>query len=124
VLDLMCRIGYPVVVVTHARLGTLNHTAMTCRLVRDAGLRLAGLVINGYRPDSPDLAEATNPQWLAKQNGTTILATVPDVPGVVPQRGSMREEVLDAIAATDWRDACKPPAEADSKHRDLKNRTV
>ncbi len=54
VLDLIQAIGYPVVIVTRAGLGTLNHTAMTVRLLRDAGCDVAGLVVNGYVPDPGD----------------------------------------------------------------------
>ncbi len=54
VLDLIQAIGYPVVVVTRAGLGTLNHTAMTVRLLREAGCDVAGLVVNGYIPDPGD----------------------------------------------------------------------
>lgn len=77
VLDLAVAIGYPVVVVCRAGLGTLNHTAMTCELLRGAGLSLAGLILNGYEPDSPDLSQQSNREWLVRQNQTRILATLP-----------------------------------------------
>jgi len=54
VLDLIVEIGYPVAVVCRAGLGTLNHTAMTVRLLRDAGCDVAGLILNGYIPDPGD----------------------------------------------------------------------
>jgi dethiobiotin synthetase len=109
VLDLMRIIGYPVVVVTRATLGTLNHTALTCRVVRDAGLQLAGLVINRYHPDTADLVETTNPRWLAKQNDTLILATIPEAPEPAPHLGQLPPEVIDAVSVTDWRGLCRPP---------------
>lgn len=76
-LDLMRAIGYPVVVVCRAGLGTLNHTAMTCRLVREAGLTIAGLVVNGYDADAPDESMQTNRAYLAAQNRAPVLATLP-----------------------------------------------
>lgn len=109
VLDLARELGYPVLVVTHARLGTLSHTAMTCRLIRDAGLRLAGLVINRYHADTPDFAEATNPRWLARQNDTTVLASVPEASGVAAGQGRIPSEVLDSVGVTDWVSICAPP---------------
>lgn len=108
VLDLMVAIGYPVVVVTRPTLGTLNHTAMTCRLIRDAGLRLAGLVVNRYDAESGDIAEATNPARLAKQSNTTVLATIPNAQGVAPQKAMLPPAVLEAAALADWHGACKP----------------
>lgn len=109
VLDLMRAIGYPVVVVTRPTLGTLNHTAMTCQLVRDAGLRLAGLVINRYNAESGDIAEATNPPLLAGQSKTSVLATIPDAAGVAPERAQLPGGVIEAAALADWRAICKQP---------------
>ncbi|MGB0768417.1 MAG: dethiobiotin synthase, partial [Phycisphaeraceae bacterium] len=43
--------GLPAVVVTRAGLGTLNHTAMTVKLLREAGATVAGVVVNGYEGD-------------------------------------------------------------------------
>ncbi len=51
VLDLAAAMGYPVLVVAHSGLGTLNHTAMTIRLLREGGLRVAGVVMNTFDAD-------------------------------------------------------------------------
>ena len=117
VLDLIAVIGYPVVVVCRAGLGTLNHTAMTVALLRQRGCRVAGLVINGYTPDvkAPPAptslgADATDPSiagnrvWLQSMNDTSILATIPVCPAheVAAHRGLLPDAVLDAAAATWW----------------------
>ena len=108
VLDMAAAIGYPVVVVTRGDLGTLNHTAMTCELIKRRGLRLAGLVINRYKTDTADVAESTNPYYLAKQNGTKVLATVPEASGgVEPHKARMADGVLEALDMTDWMGVCK-----------------
>jgi len=109
VLDLAVAIGYPVLVVTRGNLGTLSHTAMTCRLIRQAALPLAGLVINRYHVDTPDIAEATNPRQLAHQNDTQVLATVPDAPGVDPASAKLPADVLDAVDVVDWKRLCRKP---------------
>ncbi len=108
VLDLARAIGYPVLVVTRPDLGTLNHTALTCRAIKSAGLRLAGLVVNRYDPDSPDPAVQDNPRLLASQNKTKVLATIPDARNVAPEQGQLPPAVRDAAAATDWHRICKP----------------
>jgi dethiobiotin synthetase len=82
---------------------------MTCRLIRQAKLKLAGLVINGYEPDSIDESMATNPRWLARQNRTKVLATVPQSPGVEPQNAKLPPAVLESIAMVDWQAHCRPP---------------
>jgi dethiobiotin synthetase len=56
-------LGYPVVVVARATLGTLNHTLLTVDGIRAAGLTCAGVILNaGPEPDLPDfdLARRTN----------------------------------------------------------------
>lgn len=108
VIDLMQAVGYPVVVVTSNRLGTLSHTAAACAAIRAAGLTVAGLVINRHHVDTPDLVEATNPRWLAKQNRTTVLATIPEVTDVAPQKAQIPPAVTDAIAMTHWLDIAAP----------------
>lgn len=57
--DLAAALAAPVLVVTTAGLGTLNHTALTLEALAARGLALAGLVI-GCWPDRPGLAERTN----------------------------------------------------------------
>ena len=110
VLDLATAIGYPVLVVTRPELGTLNHTAMTCRLIRDAQLRLAGLALNRFDPDTTDAAETTNPQWLARQNATQILATVPPSEGVAVAEAKLPASIIDAVSTADWAHVCRMPA--------------
>lgn len=109
VLDLSTWIGYPVLVVTRPQLGTLNHTAMTCRLIRDARLRLAGLALNQYNPETSDVAEVNNPRWLALQNATQILATVPRADGVGVAKAQLPESIIEAVAMADWAHVCRTP---------------
>jgi dethiobiotin synthetase len=48
-------LGFPVVVVARATLGTINHTQLTVDSIREAGLACAGVVVNaGPGPCSPD----------------------------------------------------------------------
>jgi dethiobiotin synthetase len=120
VLDLALALGYPVVVVTRASLGTLNHTAMTVQLLRRAGCVLAGLVINGFVADSSprtaavDLSMTTNRPWLEKMTGLPILATVPACPPeqVAPGKGRIPDTILDALALTYWADVAAAPRPA------------
>lgn len=104
VVDFARELGFPVVVVCRSTLGTLNHTAMTCAVLRHAGVKVAGLVVNYYRPDDPDPAMQTNRTWLSRMNGVPILATVPETksPPIVVQAGWMNEDVLAAISLTAW----------------------
>ncbi|MAE65695.1 MAG: dethiobiotin synthase [Phycisphaeraceae bacterium] len=118
VLDLIQALGYPVLVVSRAGLGTLNHTAMTVRLLKEAGCRVAGLVINGYQADSSgrldarrDLAMATNPRWMELMTATEVRATVPqlDTERVDPAQGRIAGPVLDAMGQQSWLDLADVP---------------
>ena len=57
--DLARELDAPVVVVTAAGLGTLNHTALTLRVLREESIDVAGVVI-GCWPARPGLAERSN----------------------------------------------------------------
>jgi dethiobiotin synthetase len=59
ITDLAARLGAPVLVVTAAGLGTLNHTALTLEALAARGLKCAGVVIGSW-PAAPGLAERSN----------------------------------------------------------------
>lgn len=65
-----------VVVVARAGLGTLNHTELTVRALRERGLEPAGLVIGSW-PVEPDLAESLNCDELPRVTGVPLLGALP-----------------------------------------------
>ncbi|MFH1597011.1 MAG: dethiobiotin synthase [Pseudomonadota bacterium] len=78
VLDLARWLGLPLAVVARPGLGTINHTALTVAAARQAGLKVAGVIINRY-PAKPSLAQETNPAVMEALTQTPILARVPEV---------------------------------------------
>ena len=46
-VDLMRRLGLPVVLVVRSTLGTINHTLLSLEALRVRGLKVAGIVMNG-----------------------------------------------------------------------------
>ncbi len=113
VLDFIAAFGYPVVIVTRAGLGTLNHTALTVRVLKQAGCRIAGLVLNGYVVDpvgADDPSIASNRIWLEKLTGVKTLAIVPKVDpvGAQPEKGRIDPAVLEAVEMTYWPDVFSP----------------
>lgn len=111
VLDMARELGYPVVVVTRADLGTLNHTALTVAALRQGLCATAGLVVNMYEHDNPDPAMQTNRDWMAKMNQVPVLATVPrvDPPEVDVAAGIMHDDVRIAVALGNWSRVARPP---------------
>ncbi|SDQ41306.1 dethiobiotin synthase [Thermostaphylospora chromogena] len=59
IADLARMLDAPVLVVTRAGLGTLNHTALTLEVMAGRGVELAGIVIGAW-PSRPGLAERSN----------------------------------------------------------------
>lgn len=114
VLDLIATLGYPVLVVARARLGTLNHTAMTIRLLRSSGCRVVGIVMNHYDIDVTnhvDPSTTTNCQWLERMNDVPVLATVPRCTPhmVAPHQGRISDEIIAAINTVYWPDRLGNP---------------
>jgi dethiobiotin synthetase len=72
VLDLAVTLGLPLIVAARPGLGTINHTLLTVQAARDAGLRIAGIVMTPW-PAEPDV--------IARSNRDTIerLAEIPVV---------------------------------------------
>lgn len=64
VLDLVARMKLPTVIVAHPDLGTLNHTLLTVRVLKQAGVPISGIVLNNYRGKTR--AEKSNPHVLRK----------------------------------------------------------
>ncbi|RDI65392.1 dethiobiotin synthase [Nocardia pseudobrasiliensis] len=79
-LDLAQKLSAPVLVVTAAGLGTLNHSELTTRTLTAAGLHCAGLVIGSW-PATPDLASECNRSDLPAVTGVEVVGVVPEGAG-------------------------------------------
>jgi dethiobiotin synthetase len=80
--DLATRLRVPVLVVVGSRLGAINHSLLTMRYARFAGLPVLGYVINFLTPGA-DLAAETNVGVLADWLGPPL--------GIVPHLGEIAE---------------------------------
>ncbi|MBM4104399.1 MAG: dethiobiotin synthase [Planctomycetes bacterium] len=76
IVDLAAKMKLPTVIVAREKLGTINHTLLTIQAVRNAGLHVAGVVINGHIYPTLGIAEETSPKIIAELGDTKILATV------------------------------------------------
>lgn len=113
VVDLAEAVGYPVLIVARSVLGTLSHTAMAVSVLKARGLRVAGIVMNGYDVDAAaeaDPSVATNRVWLERLTGVRVVAVSPRVPAEAaqPQRGVLDASVLESVATAWWPDVLKP----------------
>jgi dethiobiotin synthetase len=89
IADLAAAIGYPLLIVARPGLGTVNHTALTATGARELGLQLAGVVLNGLRPET-DASFETNAELIEAFARVRVVGVVPwiDEP----------EALLDAVA--------------------------
>ena len=117
VRDMIRAIGYPVLVVCRAELGTLNHTALTVEALERGGCRVVGLVMNHAlesNREAEDPSIATNAHWLERMTGIKVLCRVPRgrASAMDPGNGRLDPAVQHAIASCHWGDLF---AEADGK---------
>ncbi|AFU00372.1 dithiobiotin synthetase [Nocardia brasiliensis ATCC 700358] len=83
-LDLAEKLAAPVLVVSAAGLGTLNHTELTTRALHAAGVRCAGVVIGSW-PTEPDLAMQCNRVDLPRLTGVDLVGAIPAGAGSWPR---------------------------------------
>ena len=81
--DLAVALGAPVLVVTAAGLGTLNHTALTLEAARARKLQTAGVVVGSW-PRHPGLAERENLADLEVIAGGPLAGLLPEGSGALP----------------------------------------
>ena len=95
VADLARELALPLLVVARPRLGTINHTVLTCFAAQQMGLQVAGVIVNGM-PEHPGLAEQGAPHQIGSLCGASVL-------GIWPQRNEIDEmEIVDELSA--WLD--------------------
>lgn len=79
-LDVLARTGLDLLIVAANRLGVVNHTALTARVARAAGIPIRGVVLSHPTPpgDPPgDPSCARNAETIAELTGLPCLAVVP-----------------------------------------------
>lgn len=80
-IDYVAEQGYPLILVTSGKLGSINHTLLSLLACKQYGIRVAAVVYNLY-PHTDRLIEANTlkymEQYLRKEFPETALLTLPD----------------------------------------------
>lgn len=106
VADLALESELPLLVVARPNLGTINHTALTCLVAKQMGIKLAGVLINNF-PDKPGLAEESAAGYISALCPAPLL-------GIWPHRDAESEyEAIEYLA--DWLDR-RPETDQLLKH--------
>ena len=84
--DLLERWRFPLIVVGHLGLGTINHTLLTVESATRRGLEVGGIILNETFPNAGGLAGESNAQEIAKRCPAPILAVIQyqESPGLRP----------------------------------------
>jgi len=77
-INLMVALQLPVLVVSRAELGTINHTLMTLEALRARSLRIAGVVMVGVR-------NASNRDAIEHYGNVAVLGEMPEIPTLTPE---------------------------------------
>jgi dethiobiotin synthetase len=80
VIDMIKEMNLPVLIVSRAALGTLNHTMLTVRACKEHNLNVAGIVLNGVRNDN--FAEKTANELIRDLTEIFVIGSIPFVNGL------------------------------------------
>jgi dethiobiotin synthetase len=75
VTDLIKEMQLPAVIVTRTKIGTVNHTIMTCKMCQKYKIPIKGIIINNF--DSDGYTVKTLKRDLQSLTGVPILGTIP-----------------------------------------------
>jgi len=99
--DLARELGLPLLIITHPRLGTLNHTLLTTFAARAMELELSGYIIN-QMPENPDEAEQEAPHLLASLASADLLGVLPEVKGTDHEKVTALAAAIEKMPAYQW----------------------
>lgn len=77
VTNLIKDMGLDVIVVTRSRIGTINHTLLTCKMCTIYGLRVHGIIINNFDVNGYSINELKRD--LEKLTGIPVLGVMPNI---------------------------------------------
>jgi dethiobiotin synthase len=77
-LDLMKVIGYPVILVSHTGLGTINHTLLSIQVLRNAGIDIMGVIFNNTQlsSEASEFIRKDNVKTIAERGRVNVLGVV------------------------------------------------
>lgn len=82
-IDLIRELRLPLLLVTHAGLGTINHTVLTVEYARSHELTVIGLLVN-QMPANPTIMQQDNIRMIEKLTGVPVLGTIPELTDASP----------------------------------------
>lgn len=99
--DLARELDLPLLVITHPRLGTLNHTLLTTFAARAMDLKTCGYIVN-QMPEAPDEAIQGIPHLLASLASADLLGVLPEVTGTDQEKVKKLAGEIETLPAYRW----------------------
>ncbi len=92
-IDLMKAIDYPVILVAHTGLGTINHTLLSIQILRHAGVSLKGVIFNNTKPqvEASEFICKDNVKTIAEHGKVNVLGVIDYLGGVQNDFGMLRD---------------------------------
>lgn len=81
--NLARQIDWPLIIVAHPLLGTINHTVLTTLVARQYELSPIGVILNGLKAKEPDLSVSSNARFIEQMANIPVLGTVPWIEGQI-----------------------------------------
>ncbi len=75
IADLIKDMSLDVLIVTSAKIGTVNHTLLTCEACKKYGVKIRGLIINNFDSTGYDVDDLAND--LTNLSGVDVLCSIP-----------------------------------------------
>ncbi|MDF2547510.1 MAG: dethiobiotin synthase [Anaerosolibacter sp.] len=85
VYDFAKDLDLPVLVVSRTGVGTINHTMLTVKYAQAAGLRVKGMIMNGYKGSA---AEEDNVKMVQKLTGLPVVGVIDRLEDVDVEKGT------------------------------------
>ncbi|QEK11362.1 dethiobiotin synthase [Crassaminicella thermophila] len=107
--DLVKDLHLPIVVVGRAGLGTINHTLLTVRYAQSVGIKVKGIILNGY--DSSNKCHLDNKKTIKELTKLSVL-TIPKLKDINVEKiqlGNLKniiKENLDVKTLIEWMEPC------------------
>jgi dethiobiotin synthetase len=101
VADLVRDLKLPLLIVSRAALGTINHTLLTTFTARSMDLPLAGFIINRM-PLHPGIVEQEAPHELAALASANLLGVLPEVAGSPEEQIERLADALAGMPTLSW----------------------
>lgn len=95
--DLIKDLDLPVAVVARTGVGTINHTVLTVKYGQHIGLKVKGIIMNGYKGER---AEEDNIQVVQELTGVPVIGVINRLQGIDVEKGTfgrLREEFEEKI---------------------------